>query len=358
MQNFFLILTGMAFGAISLVVCKLMFEYRQVLTAKILSLMLLSAACYMVQPFVHDMFYLQLFLGIGAMANPALFWMFAATLFQMGESNHKLHIGHYIGLAVCIVLGIYQCLQSPSDIEGSFIHGISLVSTSTLTILGLFDIFRNWQSDLVECRRILRLGLSVTSGAFLLFIVVNEFIYGHGEFPAFLNYINITVISIFAMTFGYNILVSDSNILIESIDELTPELVKDKISKPSLADSQWLDKLTYAMEEEFYYRQVDLTIKSLSDYLIVPEHQLRRLINQHLGYRNFNDYLNRYRGRDAAQRLSDPKLIRIPILTIAIESGYASLTTFNKAFKTLKTMTPSEFRRISGLGSSPELTDF
>jgi AraC-like DNA-binding protein len=187
---------------------------------------------------------------------------------------------------------------------------------------------------------------------------VNEFIYGHSEFPAFLNYLNITVICIFAMAFGYVILVSDSNILIDSIDELIPELVKDEITKPSMADSQWLDNLNFAMEDEFYYRQVNLTIKSLSEYLTIPEHQLRRMINQHLGYRNFNDYLNRYRVRDAAQRLSDPKLIRTPILTIAIESGYASLTTFNKAFKTLKTMTPSEFRKTSGLNDSPQLTDF
>ena len=358
MQQFFLILTGMAFGAILLVVCKLMFDYRQLLTARLLSLLLISAACYMVQPLAVDIFYFRLLLGIITMAGPALFWMFASTLFQMSESQQKLHSGHYLGLGVCILLGTYQSFQSPAELDGSIIHIISLLVTAAVTIMGLLDVFRNWQSDLVECRRFLRLSLSVTSGAFLLFIVVNEYIYGHGEFPAFLNHLNITVISIFAMAFGYIILVSDSNILIESIDELTHELVKDEITKPTLADSQWLDKLRYATEVEFYYRQVDLTIRSLSEYLSIPEHQLRRLINQHLGYRNFNDYLNRYRVRDAAQRLSDPKLIRLPILTIAIESGYASLTTFNKAFKTLKTMTPSEFRKISGLANSPELTDF
>lgn len=358
MHNFFLILTGMACGAILLVVCKLMLDYRQVLTAKILSLLLLSAGCYMVQPLVDDIFSVRLTLGVIAMASPALFWMFASTLFQMNETDQKLHLGHYIGLGVCVVLGTYQCFQSPAELGGSLVHIVSLVVTSTLTVLGLFDVFRNWQSDLVECRRFLRLSLSVTTGSFLLFIVVNEFIYGHGEFPAFLNYTNIIVICIFAMSFGYIILVSNSNILMESIDELTPELVKEEVPKPSLADSQWLEKLTQAMEEQFYYRQVDLTIKSLSEYLIIPEHQLRRLINQHLGYRNFNDYLNRYRVRDAAQRLSDPNLVRIPILTIAIESGYASLTTFNKAFKTLKTMTPSEFRKLSGLDGSVELTDF
>jgi AraC-like DNA-binding protein len=358
MQNFFLILTGMAFGAILLVVCKLMLDYRQVLTAKILSLLLLSAGCYMVQPLVDDIVSLRLILGIVAMASPALFWMFASTLFQMSERKQKLHLGHYLGLGACITLGIYQCFLIPAELNGSIIHVVTLVLTSSLTVLGLFDVFRNLQSDLVECSRLLRLSLSVTTGIFLLFIVVNEFIYVHSEFPAFLNYINISVISIFATAFGYIILVSNSNILMETMDELTPELVKNEIAKPTLADSQWINKLTSTMEDEFYYRQVDVTIKSLSEYLTIPEHQLRRLINQHLGYRNFNDYLNRYRVRDAAQRLSDPKLIRLPILTIAIESGYASLTTFNKAFKTLKTMTPSEFRKISGLADSPELTDF
>lgn len=348
----------MAFGAILLTVCKLMLEYRQVLTAKILSLLLLSAACYMFQPFVNDIFTLRRLLGVVSMASPALFWMLASTLFQMSEKDKKLHLGHFLGLGVCIALGTYKCFQSSAELDGSIFHIVKFFAFSAITILGLFDVFRNWQSDLVECRRFLRLSLSVTSGAFLLFIVANEFIYGHSEFPAFLNYLNIIVISLFAMAFSYIFLVSNSNILIETMDEITPELVKDKIAKPSLADRQWLDKLTYAMEDEVYYRQVDLTIKSLSAYLIVPEHQLRRLINQHLGYRNFNDYLNRYRIRDASERLSDPKLIRIPILTIAIESGYASLTTFNKAFKTLKTMTPSEFRKISGLSGSSELTDF
>ena len=292
------------------------------------------------------------------MAGPVLFWMLTTPLFKLSGDRQELHIGHYAALTICLVIGVYQCLQTAAELEGSIVHVFSLMATGTFTILGLVDVFRNWQSDLVECRRALRIGLSGTTGAFLLFIVVNEFIYGHGSFPTILNYVNIIVVSFFAMAFGYIILVSKSNLLMESIDELAPEIVKDKIIEPSLADKQWLEKLNNTMENEFYYRQVDLTIKSLSEYLVIPEHQLRRLINQHLGYRNFNDYLNRYRVRDAAQRLSDPKLVRTPILTIAIESGYASLTTFNKAFKTLKTMTPSEFRKMSGLISPSELTDF
>lgn len=349
MQNFFLILTGMAFGSILLVVTKLLIEFRHILTARILSLLLLTSACYMVQPFVTQIPLLDISLGIISMTSPALFWMFASTLFQMGDDEQKLHRGHYVGLVLCLGVASYQCLQDPTQAGNSIVHLFSLLLTSSLALLGLFDIFRNWQSDLVECRRVLRASLSITSGAFLLFIVVNEFIYGHGELPIVLTYVNIAIITLFAMVFGYIILVSDSNILTQSMDELTPEPLKPEETQPTAGDKLWLDKLNYAMETELRYRQVDLTIRNLAEHVSIPEHQLRKLINQHLGYRNFNDYLNRYRVREAAQRLADPELVHTPILTIAIESGYASLTTFNKAFKTLKEMTPSEFRRTSSV---------
>lgn len=69
--------------------------------------------------------------------------------------------------------------------------------------------------------------------------------------------------------------------------------------------------------------------------------QLRESINQHLGYRNFNDFLNHYRIDEAAQRLLRQDL---PILSIALDAGYGSIGPFNRAFKQLKGFTPSEYR--------------
>ena len=99
------------------------------------------------------------------------------------------------------------------------------------------------------------------------------------------------------------------------------------------------------MERDLAYRNCELTIRKLGEELSIPEHHLRRLINRHLGYRNFNDYLNRYRIGEAATRLADPQQERLPILTIALEAGYASLPPFNRAFKAYHQKTPSEYRR-------------
>jgi AraC-like DNA-binding protein len=81
----------------------------------------------------------------------------------------------------------------------------------------------------------------------------------------------------------------------------------------------------------------------------VPEHQLRKLINRHLGYRNFSSFLNFHRIGEAKNHLVDPEFVRTPVLTIAMDLGYGSIGPFNRAFKESTGLTPTEYRsRNSG----------
>ena len=72
--------------------------------------------------------------------------------------------------------------------------------------------------------------------------------------------------------------------------------------------------------------------------------QRRELINKHLGFRNFSGFLNSYRLPIACSQLEDLTNIRKPILTIALELGYGSIATFNRAFKAKTGKTPKEYR--------------
>jgi AraC-like DNA-binding protein len=103
--------------------------------------------------------------------------------------------------------------------------------------------------------------------------------------------------------------------------------------------------LERAMTVDRIYRQDGLTIAQLAERLGMPEYRLRRLINQALGYRNFNSFLNYYRIADAKMALSDPAQAEVPVLTIALDAGFSSLGPFNRAFKAETGVTPSEFRR-------------
>lgn len=89
----------------------------------------------------------------------------------------------------------------------------------------------------------------------------------------------------------------------------------------------------------------NMTIARLSDMANMPEHRLRRLVNQHLGYRNFADYLNFHRIEAAKKRLAIVADRHVPVLTVAMDLGYGSLGPFNRAFKERAGMTPTEFRR-------------
>ncbi len=66
------------------------------------------------------------------------------------------------------------------------------------------------------------------------------------------------------------------------------------------------------MADERIYRHDNITIGTLATRLGVPEYRLRRLINQRLGYRNFNVFLNNHRIEEAKAALADPTPGRSP----------------------------------------------
>ena len=95
------------------------------------------------------------------------------------------------------------------------------------------------------------------------------------------------------------------------------------------------------------YRREGLTIGALSAELGVPEYRLRQLINEGLGHRNFNAFLNRYRIEEAKAALADPEQKEVPVLTIAMDAGFQSIGPFNRAFKAATDLTPTEFRHLA-----------
>ena len=99
------------------------------------------------------------------------------------------------------------------------------------------------------------------------------------------------------------------------------------------------------MTVERAYRREGLTIGTLAASLGLPEYRLRQIINEGLGHRNFNAFLNRYRLEDAKAALGDSHQKDVPILTIAMDAGFQSLGPFNRAFKADTGLTPTEFRR-------------
>jgi AraC-like DNA-binding protein len=99
------------------------------------------------------------------------------------------------------------------------------------------------------------------------------------------------------------------------------------------------------IEEQGIHREYGMTIGKLAETAGMPEYRLRQLINSGMGFRNFNDFLNSFRIREASRRLVDPREFKVPVLTIALDVGFRSISSFNKAFKEFHGMTPTAFRK-------------
>lgn len=351
MNTYIVLVSGIAIGAMLLTQIKLITDFRQLLSAQILFVLMLGAESFVLRQAFSEPSLLNTIIHLIGSSVPPLFWLFTVSLFKSKDDPKGLSSTHIILFLTCMALSLSICFEhdQPQSSQMSELYYLDYLLKSVLVIMGLIEVAKNWRYDLVECRRKLRSGLMFMTGIFLLFSLMNEFIYDGQLQPDIVRSISLSAIAFNALFIGYWMLVSNPNALVEALEQVPEELSNNTLSTDtsniSRSDQIWLDKLSHCMQKETYYRNNNLTIRTLSQHISIPEHHLRRLINQHLGYRNFNDYLNRFRIKEASERLSDPEQARLPITTIAIESGYASLTTFNKAFKTLKEMTPSEFRR-------------
>jgi AraC-like DNA-binding protein len=110
-------------------------------------------------------------------------------------------------------------------------------------------------------------------------------------------------------------------------------------------DQQLAAALADFMGRERGYAHEGLSLAGLAQQLAAPEYRLRRVINQHLGHRNFNAYVNGLRVAEAKRRLADPQQRSLPVLSIALDVGFGSIGPFNRAFKAETGLTPTEFRQ-------------
>jgi AraC-like DNA-binding protein len=123
-----------------------------------------------------------------------------------------------------------------------------------------------------------------------------------------------------------------------------------KYEKSALAPERanvYLKQLLDFMDEEKPYRDGDLTIQKLAEMLSIQVNHLSQVINEKLG-QNFFDFVNAYRVKEVQKLLVDPAKKHYTILAIAEEVGFRSKSAFNAVFKKHTSMTPTEFRKLSG----------
>lgn len=109
---------------------------------------------------------------------------------------------------------------------------------------------------------------------------------------------------------------------------------------PNPADQAVLQKLNKLFEEDKIYQEPTYGRAELARELRIGEAQLSRLVNIYYG-NTIPQILNEFRVRDAQRLLKETDA---SIQNIFEESGFNSITTFNRVFKDLVGEAPKEYR--------------
>lgn len=102
------------------------------------------------------------------------------------------------------------------------------------------------------------------------------------------------------------------------------------------------NSLKYLFEEEEIHRNPNLKLSDLAHQLNIKTHELSQYLNEHLGM-GFSNYINTYRIASAEKMLQSSHALTLQ--GIGIECGFKSNSTFYKAFKAIKGVTPAQFKK-------------
>lgn len=101
--------------------------------------------------------------------------------------------------------------------------------------------------------------------------------------------------------------------------------------------------LRQTIERNLYYQDPDLTLRSLAEILNLNPNELSRIINTALK-KSFNDFINEYRIREVTRKMQDPTYDRMTLFGIALDAGFNSKSTFNRAFRQMTGKSPAEYK--------------
>jgi len=121
------------------------------------------------------------------------------------------------------------------------------------------------------------------------------------------------------------------------------------LKSPKVTDAlaqELYHQLQQAVESGKLYLDPELNLSKTSTLTGIPAKTISAVLNQ---YRetSFNDFINEYRVREVREKLGDSGKQHLTISGIALESGFNSQATFQRAFKNSTGVSPREY--LNGL---------
>jgi AraC-like DNA-binding protein len=210
-------------------------------------------------------------------------------------------------------------------------------------------LLRDREGDLIETRRDARVMVVVLLGGQLLVDLSVDLLLGLDWRPRIFAIGQNAAILAFTVWLAGKLLRADADALTFRTRQATPATA----GKPSAQDARLVERLRHLVEVERVHLDPELSFARFVREMGAAERVVRRLINHELGYDHFRAFLNACRVEEACRLLSGDARTDDKLIAISFDSGFASLASFNRAFRAEKGCTPSQYRDAKRYGSLP-----
>ncbi|MGJ7502628.1 helix-turn-helix domain-containing protein [Variovorax sp. ZT5P49] len=285
-----------------------------------------------------------------AVGNAVLFWVFVQALFNDDFRLRPVHVTAWLVVAAVAALNC-AIVAGSASVLAPVTMGVQRAVPLVFAALAAMAAASQWRADLVEGRRRLRVFIVVTGVGYSVGMLVVRLASPHGQLSSLSATADVAMLLLIVAVVAWRMVrLAGSELFPAAVvipDAPIPTVEPTPVGPPAPdpAEDRLAESLQHAMAVDRAYRSEDLSIATLAARLSAPEYRLRRLINQRLGHRNFNAFVNGFRLAEAMAALADSSKRELPVLTIALTAGFQSIGPFNRAFKAATGLTPTEFRK-------------
>jgi len=306
----------------------------------------------------------QYLIGLFTCATCNVSWLIARTLFRAHSPISRRHVAFAATIAGLIMFNQtwhYIVSLDPQPLPDGHIvwrlkqgvNEVTILLSSSILALSFWEAFRGYskktQSQKVQ---------SVIFGSAWVLAVFNasifpKFIFSAAEIELY-NPIIITS-SALLITLAMQVVIalqaraaynkrqkSDCDPVFD--DDKIKHLSESAIQQGNISP-ELIAGIAKQISEQQLFLQANLKISDLAQALMVPEYKISQAIRYHYKAANFNLFINQHRVNHAKALLASKQAKEWSILSIALESGFSSLATFNRVFKSIVGKIPNEYRK-------------
>ena len=299
----------------------------------------------------------QYLIGMATCATCNAYWLLSRSLFRSTGAISLPHILMAVAIAILIMakqgdLFVSSALSiTPDNLFAQNLLGdLTGLLSSCIIVLTMWEGFRGYQVANTQQQAQRRFFIITIVAAVASSTILSNIFAGN---PALYQWSISLITSVVLVNtqlllyWRFKPVAEPQAMVVERHSQEQPEKPLNQHSDEpvSVAERQFAQVIQTLLLVEQRFLQASLKVADIARELKVPEYRISKTLRTQLNAKNFNYFINRLRIEHACGLLTDPDKQHWSILVVSLESGFASVGPFTRAFKAITGSTPNQYRQ-------------